>query len=243
MKIRLFLFVWFFMALWMINTSLAHAQLGNFFKRTKKVLSGSKLSANDIAQGLKEALQIGTVNAVRKGSQIDGYYKNPSIKILLPEEVQTMEKILKVAGLSQQLEDFELSMNRAAEQAAPEAKNLFWQAIKQMTISDAQKILEGQDNAATIYFKDKTSKRLRDIFKPIVHQSMSNVGVTRAYQDLNNKMQSIPFADSLHFDLDQYVTDQALEGLFLLLSKEEKRIRQDPKARVTDLLKEVFGEN
>lgn len=243
MKIRVFLFVSFFMAMWTINTSIAQSQLGDFLKRTQKTLSGSKLSVNEITQGLKEALKIGTVNAVKMGSQIDGYYKNPNIKIPLPEEVQKIEKILEVAGLSQELEDFELSMNRAAERAAPEAKDLFWEAIKEMNISDAQTILEGQDNAATLYFQGKTSKRLQDVFKPIVHQTMSNVGVTRAYQNLDTKIQSIPFAGSLHFDLDRYVTDRALDGLFFLLSEEEKTIRQDPKARVTDLLKEVFGSN
>ena len=243
MNIRGFLTVSSFIALLTINTSVTHAQFGDLLKRTQKALSGSKLSENEITQGLKEALQIGTVNAVQMGSKIDGYYKNPHIKIPLPEEVQKMGKILEVAGLSQHVDAFELSMNRAAEQAAPEAKSLFWEAIKQMNFSDAQKILEGQDNAATLYFKDKTSKRLHDIFKPIVHQTMSKVGTTRTYQDLAAKIQSIPFAGSLNFDLDQYVTDNALDGLFFLLSEEEIKIRQDPTARVTDLLKEVFGSN
>jgi len=241
MNIRSFLLVSFFVALLTINTSLTHAQFGDLLKSTQKALSGSKLSENEITQGLKEALQIGTVNAVQMGSKIDGYYKNPHIKIPLPEEVQKMGKILEVAGLSQHVDAFELSMNKAAEQAAPEAKSLFWEAIKEMSFSDAKTIFTGEDNAATLYFKDKTHGRLQEIFQPIVHRTMAETGVTRSYQEIDDKIQSIPFTSSLRFDLDQYVTDQALDGLFFLLSEQETKIRQDPAARSTDLLKKVFG--
>jgi hypothetical protein len=227
---------------WMLPQSTAYGQLGDFFKGAKKVLSGGKLSEDEIANGLKEALRIGTEKAVEAGSQTDGYYKNPAIKIPLPSEVKKVEKILKGVGMSQQIDDFELSMNRAAEQAAPEAKGLFWEAIKEMSFSDAQTILTGEDNAATLYFKDKTHSRLQEIFQPIVHRTMAETGVTRSYQELDDKIQSIPFAGSLRFDLDQYVTDHALDGLFFLVSEEEKMIRQDPTARSTDLLKKVFGE-
>jgi hypothetical protein len=136
---------------------------------------------------------------------------------------------------------FEMSMNRAAEKAAPEAKSIFWDAIKQMNFSDARKILEGQDNEATLYFKEKTHGRLSEVFEPIVHNAMSQVGVTRKYQELDEKVRSVPFASILQFDLDAYVKDGALEGLFFMLSEEERKIRQDPAARVTDLLKETFG--
>lgn len=228
-------------ALWAINSSLVYAQLGDLLKGVQEILSTDKLSEGEIIQGLKEAIQIGTGNAVKKGSQIDGYYKDPEIKIPLPEEIQKVQKFLVLAGLDQQVNDFELSMNRAAEQAAPQAKNLFWEAIKQMTFSDAQKILEGQDNETTIYFKDKTYSQLQEIFKPIVHQNMSQVGVTRLYQDLDTRLKSLPFVGRRNLDLDQYVTDRALDGLFFLVAEEEKKIRQDPEARVTDLLKKVFG--
>ena len=110
-----------------------------------------------------------------------------------------------------------------------------------MTFSDARQILSGKDNEATLYFKGKTSDRIGGIFKPIVQNTMSEVGVTRAFQELNDRVQSIPFANMLQFDLDQYVTDRAIDGLFLMLSEEERKIRQDPKARVTELLKRVFG--
>ena len=199
------------------------------------------LTETDIVDGLKEALQIGTANAVSLTSKMDGYYKNPYIKIPLPEEVQKVEKLLRATGFGQKVDDFELSMNRAAERAAPEAKSIFWDAIKQMSFTDARDILDGRDNEATLYFKDKTSGRLSEIFKPITHQAMSEVGVTSTYQTLDAKVKSIPFADKMSFDLDQYVTDKALEGLFFMLAEEEKNIRNNPTARVTDLLKKVFA--
>jgi hypothetical protein len=219
----------------------AQAKLGDIFKGIKKTLEGEKLSENKIIQGLKEALQIGTGNAVKVVSDVDGYYKNSTIRIPLPGAVQKVEKVLRTVGYGPKVDEFELSMNRAAEKAAPEAKALFYDAIKQMAFSDARKILQGQDNEATLYFKDKTSNRLHEIFKPIVHRVMSEVGVTRTYQALDTKVRSIPFTDRLSFDLDNYVTDKALDGLFLMVAEEERKIREDPTARVTDLLKEVFG--
>lgn len=219
-----------------------HAGFQDFIKDVMKTLGGQKGLTNDeIVKGLKEALEIGTSTAVKTVSKTDGYFKNPLIKIPLPENVQKVEKLLRATGFGNKVDEFKLSMNRAAERAAPEAKNIFWDAIKQMTFTDAREILEGRDNAATLYFKDKTSGRLQEIFKPITHQAMSEVGVTSYYQSLDDKIKTIPFADQMSFDLDQYVTDKALDGLFLMLAEEEKKIRQDPAARVTDLLKKVFG--
>jgi hypothetical protein len=217
-------------------------QLGDLLKDLQKGLGGGSSPSNrEIVQGLKEALQIGTGNAVQLVSKVDGYYKNPKIRIPLPDTVRKTEQILRVAGYGSKLDEFELSMNRAAERAAPEAKGLFLDAIKQMTFTDAKKILNGRENEATLYFKDKTSPRLREIAKPIVHQSMGEVGVTKSYQDLEQSARSVPFAEAFTFDLDQYVTDRALDGLFLMVAEEEKRIRADPMARTTDLLKKVFG--
>lgn len=225
--------------------STAYAGLGDMLKDAKEIFtSGEGLSQSDIVNGLKEALQIGTDNAVSTTSRVDGYYKNPRIKIPLPGSVKKVEKVLRVAGYGEDVDEFVLSMNRAAEKAAPEAKTLFWDAIKQMTFSDAKKILNGRENEATLYFKDKTWDQLSGIFKPIVHHAMSSVGVTKAYQGLETKVRAIPFADRISsFDLDEYVTSKALDGLFLMLAEEEEKIRQDPAARVTDLLKKVFGRN
>ncbi len=215
---------------------------GDFLKDVQEALTGEEsISEADIVQGLKEALHVGTAKAIEKVSAINGYYKNPEIKIPLPERVQKVEKLLRTAGYGVQVDSFELSMNRAAEKAAPKARTLFWDAIKGITFSDAKKILKGRDNEATRYFKAKTIDRLREIFKPIVHDAMHQVGVTRTYQNLDANVRSIPFAERLSFDLDHYVTGRALDGLFLMLAEEEAKIRRDPTARVTDLLKRVFG--
>jgi hypothetical protein len=226
-----------------INTPFpsAHAQLKDFLKSIGEALSGGELSESKIIRGLREALQIGTGNAVQIVSKVDGYYKNPKIRIPLPESVQKAEKLLRAVGYGSKVDAFEQSMNRAAERAAPEAKAMFVNAIKQMTFTDAKKILQGRDNEATLYFEDKTRGRLQELFRPIVHSAMSEVGVTRWYQELEAKVRSIPFAESLNFDLDGYVTNKALDGLFFMVAEEEQKIRQDPAARITDLLKEVFG--
>jgi hypothetical protein len=218
------------------------AGLSDLLKSAQKTLGGSgALSEDEIIAGLKEALEVGTEKAVALVSKPDGYYKNPEIKIPLPESVQKVEKLLRATGYGEKVDNFELSMNRAAERAAPEAKSIFGDAIKQMTFDDAKKILNGPDNAATLYFEDKTSSRLREIFKPIVKDSMGQVGVTRSYQELNATVESMPFGKSISFDLDQYVTDGTLKGLFKMLADEEKKIRTQPAARVTDLLKKVFA--
>jgi len=234
--------VLFVVTLGLLQLTPAHAQFGDFLQGIKKAVGlGGGLTEGKIIEGLKEALQIGTRNAVETVSRVGGYYENPKIKIPLPGAVQKVEKLVRAAGYGTELDAFEMSMNRAAERAAPEAKGIFWDAIKEMNVADARKILQGQDNEATLYFKDKTHDRLGEIFKPMVRNAMSGVGVTRSYQDLEEKVQSIPFVGSWTFDLDEYVKNGALEGLFLMLGEEEKKIRQDPAARVTDLLKEVFA--
>lgn len=207
----------------------------------KPSTEGRQLTEAEIVDGLKQALQVGTEHAVAAVSKTDGYFKNPRIKILLPQEVQQVEAVLRTAGFGNQVDAFELSMNRAAERAAAEAKPIFWDAIKQMSFSDAKGILNGPDNAATLYFKNKTSGRLRETFRPIVHRALSEVGTTGYYQSLNARIKTIPFADQFSFDLDRYVTDKALDGLFFMLAAEEKKIREDPAARVTELLQKVFG--
>ena len=219
----------------------AFSDLQDFFKNIQKGIGLDQgLSDSKITEGLREALEIGTANAVTKVSQLDGYYSDSKIKIPLPASVKKVEKLLRIAGYGSHVDAFELSMNRAAEQAAPMAKSIFLGSINQMTFSDARKILDGRENEATLYFEGKTRDKLSREFGPIIHETMSKVGVTRQYQDLDAKIRSIPFAESMSFDLDQYVTDQALNGLFLALAEEERKIREDPAARVTDLLKQVF---
>jgi hypothetical protein len=242
MKIRKILVLASLMWLVTIQALPARAELKDFLKGIGETfLGGGELSEGKIVKGLKEALEIGTANAVQFVSRVDGYYKNPKISIPLPDSVQKVESVLTAVGYGPKVDAFKLSMNRAAERAAPEAKAIFMDAIKQMSFGDARKILQGRDNEATLYFEDKTRERLHELFKPTVHTAMSEVGVTRSYQDLDAKVRSIPFAERLSFDLDKYVTNKALDGLFFMVAEEERKIREDPAARVTDLLREVFG--
>ncbi len=229
-----------------IFTPSSHAGWNDFLKGIEKKLEGGSmgLSQDKIGKGLKEALKIGAENAVEKVSALNGYYGNPDIRIPLPDSVLKVEKALRAIGYGSQVDAFGESMNRAAENAAPAARDLFWEAVKAMSFEDAKKILNGRNNEAALYLKDKTWDRLLETFKPMVHQAMGNVGVTRKYQDIETKAAGIPFVGkSLGLDLDQYVSSKALDGLFFMLEKEEEKIRKDPAARVTDLLKEVFGGN
>lgn len=221
----------------------ATAQFDRFLKELKDLGIGktSGLSDEKIVAGLKEALRVGTQNTVNLTGKMDGYFRNEAIKILMPEKLRTLEKGLRTVGYGSEIDEFVLSMNRAAERAAPQAKEIFWDAIKAMSFDDARKILGGNETAATDYFKGKTTDRLTAAFKPIVDQSMNEVGVTRQYKDLVGRFQTIPFVKTESFDLDHYVTDKSLAGLFYVLGQEEKKIRTNPAARVTDLLKEVFG--
>jgi hypothetical protein len=221
----------------------AHAEDngGNVLTGILGVFKGDNLTDSKIVQGLKEALEIGTANAVKQVSKVDGFYKNPQIKIPLPETVQKAETVLRAVGYGPKIDQLSLSMNRAAERAAPKAKALFWDAVKAMTFEDARKILKGSDDAATRYFEGKTRDQLQQLFTPIVHKTMTEVGVTRTYQQVYTKVNSIPYADRLKLDLDAYVTGKALDGLFYMVAEEERKIRKDPAAQVTQLLKDVFG--
>ncbi len=205
-------------------------------------ISGQKgLSDAKIGEGLKEALKVGTENTVNLTGKTDGFFLNQAIKILMPEKLRTLEKGLRAVGYGPQVDEFVLSMNRAAEKAAPFAKQIFWDAIREMTFEDVRKIFSGHETAATEYFKGKTSDRLTAVFKPIVDRAMNEVGVTRQYKELVGRYESLPFVKKETFDIDQYVVTKALDGLFHVLGEEERKIRTNPAARTTDLLKEVFG--
>ncbi len=205
--------------------------------------SNSKSSNTDIVAGLKEALKVGSDNAVSLTGVTDGYFGNAAIKILMPQQLQSVEKGLRALGQGAKVDEFVLSMNRAAEKAAPAAKAIFWDAITGMTFEDARKILGGGDTAATDYFRAKTGDALTAAFRPVVTDSMKDVGVTQQYKQLQSAYQSVPFASSLpSFDIEQYVVAKALDGLFLVLGEQERKIRTDPAARATDLLKKVFGQ-
>ena len=220
----------------------AHAQFDKVLKGLGGLSSGgSGLSDAKIGSGLQEALKIGTENAVVQTGAPDGFLMNKAIKILMPRPLQSIEQPLRLVGYGPQIDEFVVSMNRAAEKAVPFAKEIFWDAIGQMTFDDARKILNGSDTAATDYFKAKTSKKLQTAFRPPVETVMQDVGVTRQYNDLIGKYQSVPFAKSITFDINQYVTEKTTDGIFYVVAQEEKKIRTNPPARATDLLKEVFG--
>jgi Protein of unknown function (DUF4197) len=205
-------------------------------------ISGSIADDAKVVSGLKEALSVGTANAVAATSKVDGYFANQAIRILMPEKVRKVADVLGKVGYRKEVDDFVLSMNRAAEKAAPRAKTYFVEAIREMTFEDARKILEGGDTAATEYFRGKTQKKLYDEFRPAVSASMDEVGVTRSYKKMVGKYAALPLAGKAEsVDLDHHVTTEALDGLFFVLGQEERKIRTDPAARVTDLLKDVFG--
>lgn len=208
-----------------------------------KIAGGDKagLGEGKIASGLKEALQVGTENTVKSTGKKDGYLGNPAIKILLPQKLKTMEKALRFMGKGPQIDDFVLSMNRAAEQAAPLAKPIFLDALKQMTFDDARKILHGGDTAATDYFKAKTSDKLTEAFTPVVEKSMQDVGVVKKYNELTGGASALQFGKPVALDINRYVVSKALDGLFYVLGQEEAKIRTNPAARITPLLKQVFG--
>lgn len=213
-------------------------------KVTPLLQQQSSLDNGTVIKGLKEALAKGTERAVAEVAKPDGYFENQLIKILLPDRIQQGADLLGKFGYQQQVDEFVLSMNRAAEKAAPKAASFFGDAIRQMSLEDAKGILSGGETAATRFFENKTRGQLLAAFKPSVTKSMNEVGTVRAYKEMIGKFQNIPFASVAgipSLDLDTFVTNKALDGLFTMVAKEEKNIRTNPAARTSDLLRKVFG--
>lgn len=198
-------------------------------------------SENRIIAGLKEALIIGTGNAINLTGRLDGFFRNAAIKILIPRQLNTLARGLRAVGMGDKVDEFEMSMNRAAEKAAPQARKIFVNAIKQMTFNDARRILTGGDTAATEFFREKTSDDIARAMRPIIEKAMNDVGATRQYKDLVDQFRMIPFARTQSLDIDDYVVDKTLDGIFYMVGEEEKKIRKNPAARVTSILREVFG--
>ena len=218
----------------------AHAQLDEIEKRMG-VNVGPGLSESKIASGLKQALQVGSENAVKIVGKPNGYFGNPAIKIEMPKDLHLLESGVRELGFGPKIDEFILSMNRSAETAAPAARKIFIDAIFAMTFEDAKRILAGDNTAATQYFKEKTTGRLTDAFTPVVKRTMSENGVVKQYDSLTEQYKNIPFAKSQSLDIDHYVVSKALDGLFYELGEQEKQIRTNPAARTTDLLKDVFS--
>ena len=219
------------------------AQFGDILKKAGEALgknNASGLSNDKITAGLKQALEISTGKAVSLTGRPDGFLKNAAIKILLPPKLQTVGKGMRMLGMGAKVDELEVGMNRAAEQATPQAKQIFLAALKKMTFEDARQILTGGDTAATEYFKRTSTADLATAFSPIVHSSMERVGVVQQYDRV---IKSAPGGSALagQLDLNKYVVGKTLDGLFYMLGEQEKQIRNNPTARTTALLKEVFG--
>jgi len=240
-KVTWTLFIFFLMA-----ASPSHADWKKFLEDFSKsgttalgTSEGSDLSSDTIANGLKEALEVGTRKAVENVSKEGGYLNNPKIRIPLPPRIQQAAGLMRQLGLNKMADDFEQSINRAAEKAAPQATSIMIDAIKSMTIEDARTILNGENDAATRFFEDRTRGKLAGLFEPIIDTSLNEVGATRYYNQLDDKLSSVPVVGQ-ELDLQDYVTDQALNGLFVMLAQEEQKIRDNPAARTSEILQQVF---
>jgi hypothetical protein len=219
------------------------AQINQTLGDVNKTLGGSPtpLTTAEVVQGLKEALIKGVSTGSDLVSRVDGYFKNPEIKIPFPPEVKKVEDKLRQVGLGNEVDKFVVTLNRGAEEAAKEAAPIFIEAIRSMTIQDAWSILRGNPDAATQYLKRTTSGLLKEKFKPVIRNSLNKVNATKYYGDIVTRYNQIPFVQKVNPDLDDYATDKAIEGLFIMIAKEEKNIRQNPVARTTEILKRVFG--
>jgi len=198
-------------------------------------------STTEMSLGLKQALEFGTNYSADRLSAKDGFLGNLAVKILMPDEAKKVENTLRSLGLNSLCDNVIVSLNRAAESAAQEAKPIFVNAIKQMSFQDVTNILLGQSDAATTYFKNKTSMALADKFRPIINNSLSQVGATRYWGDLTSTYNKIPLVKPINTDLAGYVTQKAMDGLFYEIALEELKIRQNISARSTSLLQKVFG--
>lgn len=214
----------------------------NAKKEADKILQQNVPLTNDeIIKGLKEALTIGSQNSSKLASKTDAYYKNAQLFIPFPKEAQVVEQKLREIGLGSKVDQFILTLNRAAEEAAKEAAPIFVSAVKSMTIKDGLNILNGTNDAATKYLKTSTSNQLANKFNPVISRALDNVSATKYWKDIINTYNLIPGVTKQNPDLAGYTTEKAINGLFILVAKEELKIRQDPAARVTDILKKVFG--
>ncbi|MCD6580792.1 MAG: DUF4197 domain-containing protein [Desulfuromusa sp.] len=213
--------------------------LGGTTQEQTQSLAG--LSNSDIGAGLKDALKVGTERVVGQLGQNNGFNSDTKIHIPLPENLQKVHSALSAIGMSGMMDDLELKLNRAAEQATPQAKALFWKSIEDMTIDDVQQIYNGPQNSATQYFQGKMSLPLAEAMKPLISKSMSEVGAVSAYDAAIGQYSSLPFVPDVKADLTSYVVQKGMDGIFYYLGQEEAAIRQNPVKRTTKILQKVFG--
>ncbi len=205
--------------------------------------TSKELTISEVEQGLRAALEKGVREASDEVSQVGGYLNNPQIRIPFPPEVEKVETRLRSMGFDKLVDDFVATLNRGAEEAAAEAIPIFVSAIRQMTIQDAMNILRGSDDEATQYLKRTTSNQLSEKFLPVISSALNQTGATRYYGDIITTYNKIPFIQKVDPDLEAYATQKAIDGLFLKIAEEEQKIRQDPAARTTEILRRVFGFN
>lgn len=217
------------------------AEMTSVLEEVNKATGPTPLTNGEVINGLKEALTVGTNNSTSLTSKLDGFYKNPEIFIPFPPEVVKVKNTVEDLGMKKQVDEFVMTINRAAETAAKDAGPIFVNAIKGMSISDGFTILKGEDNAATMFLKDKTSAELKVKFNPVVKDAIGKVQVTKYWNPVITTYNKIPFIEKQNPNLEDYITTKTMDGLFIMIEKEEKKIRKDPLARVTDILKRVFG--
>jgi len=210
-------------------------------KASPAALAATGLDSKTAADGLKEALGVGATKSVGLLGRPDGYLKNIDVRIPMPEKLQFVEKSLRTIGRGDLVEEFVTSMNGAAEAAAPLAKEVFLDTIKKMSFEDALRIVRGKDHEATDYLRTNSGPKLGTLFSPIVSEQLGKAGATRSFDAMMSRASKLPFAGKNTFSLEEYVTARALDGLFLMIGREEEKIRKDPVARTTSLLKTVFG--
>ncbi len=237
MKSRLLITLLFIGTLFNCTTT----QINNTVNTVGGVLAnGGGLTTEEVGKGLKEALIQGVSKGTAQASQTDGYLKNNLLKILMPPEMVKVDQRLRSLGMNKLMDDFMLTMNRGAEDAAKEAKPIFVSAITSMTIQDAWNILKGDNDAATKYLKTATGTQLYTSFKPVIKNSLEKVNATKYYTEIISTYNKIPFIEKINPDLNDYVTNKAVDGLFVLVQQEETNIRENPAARASELLKKVF---
>jgi hypothetical protein len=226
----------------LLNFTVNAQGLNGLLKKASNLVneSGSGLSSQDIANGLKEALTIGAEKGCVNLSKSDGFFKNAALKILMPPEAQKIESTIRGLGMNQLADDFILSMNRAAEDACNTAAPIFVKAIKEMSITDGINILKGNETAATTYLKSKTEMDLKASFSPIIKTSLDKVDATKYWEKIINTYNAIPLTKKMNPDLTAYVTDKSMNGIYSEIASQEKEIRANPMARTSALLKSVF---
>lgn len=227
----------------LVSLSVKPQGFKGILEKGEKALKGGKgsLTNEEVVKGLKQALEVGTNNSADKAGKLDGFYKNARLFIPWPEEAKNMKEKLMALGFEKKIEEFEMSLNRAAEEAAKKAAPVFINAITHMSVQDGFAILKGADTAATNYLRKSTYSPLHDQFLPVVKEAIEKVRVTAYWEPLVTAYNKIPLVKKQNPDLNEYVTNKAINGLMILIADEEIKIRKDPAARVTDLLKKVFG--